>query len=594
MIKTVSWGVVDIRTRKTRPKKSKTKKRFLPFFLSFVITLVFILLSATVVSGVFISGSDVIFPNVSAGGINLSGLTLDEAVTRLVSLGFERNAETVSVMVNFPDGSSFSISGYDAGLSLCAEEAAHQAFRHGRDGTFFESIHTYVTSLLEQTNISLVPELDENFVRDEVAAHTRLFNSSLVESPSYSLNGDSITVVLGSSYALADENSVFNLVTSTLHSAFEEGTHLVAYYTIMSDPIFIDLNALHHAIRTEPVSAAWDPETLDVTEHIRGVGFNVLDAMDKLTNARVGEEITIPLVFTEPEVTTEHLRQGLFRDELAYRTTTVSGTAARFTNVTLAASIIDDMVLNPGEIFSFNGTVGRSTETRGFRPAGGFRDGQLVDMVGGGICQVASSLYDNVLHSYLEVVQRRAHSLPITYLPHGHDASIYYGVLDLRFRNNTNYPIRIEIEFDEREMTTRLIGTRTNDHIIRIESNSTVVPFYTVYREDENVEYDQVYFTGRNGFIAYTYRVIYDADENRISRTRISRDVYRAQNRIVLTPSAYAEQPEPSAETGTDYVPGQWSEPAPGFEPEPELETDHQIEPEQIEPEQDFHIFDVF
>ncbi|MCL1877793.1 MAG: hypothetical protein FWF80_02955, partial [Defluviitaleaceae bacterium] len=82
--------------------------------------------------------------------------------------------------------------------------------------------------------------------------------------------------------------------------------------------------------------------------------------------------------------------------------------------------------------------------------------------------------------------------------------------------------------------------------------------------------------------------------ENRISRTRISRDVYRAQNRIVLTPSAYAEQPEPSAETGTDYVPGQWSEPAPGFEPEPELETDHQIEPEQIEPEQDFHIFDVF
>jgi len=358
----------------------------------------------------------------------------------------------------------------------------------------------------------------------------------------------SITIVPGSDFTPADEDSVFHMVVQALYTALDERAHLTVYYTpAMSGQSNFDLNELFNRVYAEPISATLDPGTFVVVESAYGISFDINTATYQLENAEMGEEVVIPLIFTEPEVTTEYLQARLFRDELASRTTNVAGTAARRNNVELAASYIHGIVLNPGDSFSFNGTVGRSATERGFLPAGGFRDGQLVDMVGGGICQVASSLYDNVLHAYLEVLQRRAHTLPITYLPLGHDAAIYYGVLDLRFRNNTSYPIKIEFEFDGRYMTSRIIGTKTNDYVISITSSSTPVPFETVYREDESIPYGEttVYFTGRNGFIAYTYRLVYDAEGNRVSRTRIARDVYRAQNRIVLIPPAGNITPYP-------------------------------------------------
>lgn len=521
----------------------RARKTFFLFFVSFVATVIFIAVLAVVVIGVSISNSDLIFPNVSVEGIDLSGMTVAQAKDRLFDMGIEDNAAFVAVTVNFPDGSGFSISGNDAGFSLCAEKAALAAFRHGRDGSFLEGVHTFVTSLLFSADVNVVrPVLDEDFVRDKVSAYTRQFNGSLIERPSYSVDGYNITIVTDSGFVPAAESSVFRFVSQALHDAWEEGSHHVVYYAPTSTgPFMFDLNALYHRLHTEPRSAAFAPLTFVVQESVTGVSFDINAASNLLANAPRGEQIVIPLIHTEPEITTEYLQGRLFRDELATRTTRVDGTAARLTNVTIAASHVDGMVLNPGGVFSFNGTVGRSTEARGFLPAGGFRDGQLVDMVGGGICQVASSIYDNVLHAHLEVVARRAHTLPVFYLPHGQDASIYYGVLDFRFRNNTNYPIRIEVELDGRDLTSRILGTRNNDNVIRIESNSTAVPFDTVYRAYEGVAHGEsiVYFSGRNGVIAYTYRRIYDAEGNRISRTRIARDVYRTQNRVVLVhPSA--------------------------------------------------------
>ncbi|MCL2216662.1 MAG: VanW family protein [Defluviitaleaceae bacterium] len=525
----------------------KIKRFKIPVILTaFVVTIAIAAASATVALGFFVADSDTIFPNVSAEGINLSGMTIAEANHRLVSGGFERNADAVSVTVNFPDGSGFSISGYEAGFARNAEDAALAAFLHGRDGSFFGNTFSYVRSLRVGTSLNgtSVPVLDEDFVRGTVSLHTRKFNESLIEASSYSFDEYSIIITAGVGFAPANEDSVFYLVAEALYAALREGSRLVVNYTPAVSVLgAFDLNALYNTTRTEPVSAVFNAETLEASESFAGISFDLEAAIAKYATARMGEHIVIPLIFTDPEVTAEYLQGRLFRDELASRTTHVAGTAARLNNVRLAASYIHDVVLGPGDVFSFNETVGRRTAARGFMDAGGFRDGRLVDMIGGGICQVSSTLYDNVLHAYLEVVARRAHTLPIAYLPLGHDAAIYWGVLDLRFRNNTPYPIRIEIELDGRSMTSRFIGTRTNDYVIRIDSYSTAVPFETIERVDESVPYGEtiVYFRGANGAIAYTYRVISDAYGNRISRTRIARDVYRAQSRIVLIPPADAQ-----------------------------------------------------
>ena len=566
-------------------KIRRTKSRIFLFIVAFVATIAFVAASATVALGFFIADSDVIFPNVSAEGIDLSGMTIAEANRLLVSMGFEDNAAAVLVTVNFPDGSSFSVSGTDAGLALNAEAAAQAAFQHGRDGSFLGRTFAYVRSFRETTDLNgtSVPVLDEHFVRSEVAVHTQKFNEALIENSSYSCDGYYITIVTGSGFAPANEDSVFELVAQTLYAALELGTHLVVDYTPgATNSDFFDLHALYALVRTEAVSAEFNHETLTATESVVGISFDLDAASHKLANARGGEEVVIPLIFTEPEFTAEYLQGRLFRDVLAERTTHVAGNANRFHNVTLISSYIDGFILQPDEIFSFNELTGRRSAAQGYLPAGGFRDGRLVDMVGGGICQVSSSLYDNALHAYIEVLTRRAHSLPITYLPLGHDAAIYYGVLDLRFRNNTGYPFRIEIEFDGRDMTTRLVGTRTNDYVIRIESRSTSTAFQTVYQEDASIPFGErrVDFAGVNGAVAYTYRLVYDAAGNRISRTRIARDVYRAQNRIVLIPPGGATAPPAESDPVSEapYTPA----PATGIDSIPEIPFVPEPPPEEV------------
>ncbi|MCL2839657.1 MAG: VanW family protein [Defluviitaleaceae bacterium] len=522
--------------------KSSIKKTF----IAFIATITLIIASATVALGFFVADSDVIFPNVSAEGVDLSGMTIAEANNRLINLGFETNADSVAVTVNFPNGISFTILGNDAGLSLNAEETVQAAFSHGRNGSFFGNTFAFVGSLLGETDLNGTsePVLNEHFVREKVAVHTQAFNETLHENASYIIDDYKITIVTAG-FEPVNENELFNLVEETLFIALQEGTHLtVDFMPALSESIDIDLSRLYDMLHIDAVDAVYDPETFSATQSTTGVSFDLDAATAQLTAANIGEEFIIPLVFTEPEVTTEYLQDRLFRDELASRTTHVAGTNARLNNVTLAASYIDGLVLNPGDVFSFNEVVGRRTAERGFQNAGGFRDGQLVDMIGGGICQVSSTLYDNVLHAYLEVIARRAHSRPIAYLPLGHDAAIYWGQLDLQFRNNTPYPIRIEIEFDGRSMTSRFIGTRTSDYTIRIASYSTATPFETTRRADASVPYGEtrVEFAGANGFVTRTYRVIYDTEGNEISRTFIARDVYRAQNRILLVPLANASE----------------------------------------------------
>mgnify|MGYP002965780472 CR=1 FL=1 len=141
-----------------------------------------------------------------------------------------------------------------------------------------------------------------------------------------------------------------------------------------------------------------------------------------------------------PAVTAEELEQVLFRDVLGEAKTHVSGSAGRIGNVKLSAQIINGLVLNSGETFSYNGSVGKRTADRGFKPAPAYVKGETVDEIGGGICQTSSTIYYAVLHTNLKIVERRAHRFNTGYVPEGMDATVYYGQTDFRFENSTDYP----------------------------------------------------------------------------------------------------------------------------------------------------------
>ena len=139
----------------------------------------------------------------------------------------------------------------------------------------------------------------------------------------------------------------------------------------------------------------------------------------------------------------EELEQVLFRDVLGEAKTHVSGSAGRIGNVKLSAQIINGLVLNSGETFSYNESVGKRTADRGFKPAPAYVKGETVDEIGGGICQTSTTLYGAVLRSGLEIVERSNHSIPSTYCPIGQDAAVSWPNMDFKFRNNTEYPLSL-------------------------------------------------------------------------------------------------------------------------------------------------------
>ena len=579
----------NIKLISSRGKKARRRTTAGKTALTITLIVLIGIVALTFSLGFYVDRLDTVFPNVWADGIKLSGMTLEEATEALVDAGYEKNAMDVSATISFPDGGSFTISGEEVGFALNAEEAALAAFMHGRSGSFVENEVTFIRSYFARTDLREVSmaKFDTGIVREVVAEITKNFNVALIDD-AYSIGSDSIVIVVGSGILPADEDSVYELTVETLFMALEAQTHLSAEYTpAPSEADDVDLELLFSIVNVEAVSAVYDPATFGATESVTGKSFDLDAARIMLDRAERGERIVIPLFYTEPEVSTEELEGLLFRDVLAESTTRIAGTSNRLNNITIASEAIDGNLLNPGGSFSFNETVGRRTTDKGYREAGAYAGGRLVNEIGGGICQVSSTIYNCVLHADLEVVSRTPHGMTVAYLPLGQDATVAWGSIDFKFRNDTDFPLRIDITISGRDLTVQLIGTKLDDNyiVIRYERISSTA-FKVIEKEDESVPQGQtiVDADGHTGHVVDSYKYLYDADDNLISKTLVGRSTYRVQDRVILIPipppvdteqppvtePPPATDPTPGVSPPTDLTP----EPPPVAEPAPDQASD--------------------
>lgn len=152
-----------------------------------------------------------------------------------------------------------------------------------------------------------------------------------------------------------------------------------------------------------------------------------------------------------------------FSDELACRTfSLMSLSPIQRNNVELAASAVNNLVLEPGEEFSFNRSVGPRTDGRGYRPAPSYLGPDSPSTVGGGICLVSSGLYQAALESNCKVVERVPHMRTIASVPPGLDATVWYGQADLKFKNTFNFPIQISAECADNNLRVKLLGQKSS------------------------------------------------------------------------------------------------------------------------------------
>ena len=204
-------------------------------------------------------------------------------------------------------------------------------------------------------------------------------------------------------------------------------------------------------------------------------------------------------------------------------------------NVKLAAQYCDGTILMPGESFSYNLGVGELTEERGFLPGPSYADGQSVMDMGGGICQVSSTMYMACLYANLEIDERHCHPYPSSYVPAGLDATVAWGGCDFVFTNDTDYPIKISTSYDGYSTSCTIWGTITEPFSVELYTETVETePYETKYELDKSLGKDeQVLDTvGIEGLTVQSYRRVYDGDGNVISDNPEAISVYSKRDEV--------------------------------------------------------------
>jgi vancomycin resistance protein YoaR len=250
-----------------------------------------------------------------------------------------------------------------------------------------------------------------------------------------------------------------------------------------------------------------------------------------------------------PRITGEHLRE-IDAEWTAVSTHYSERERNRAHNIRKAAASINGIILLPGDTFSYNQVVGPRTIREGFRKAPVIVKGELVPGDGGGVCQVSTTVYMAALQAGLQMVQRSHHAFPIHYAPPGLDATVVYGVIDLRFRNNTPCPIALVAEAKNGTMVVRVLGAQRYRRAVKLQRVVHAVipaPEKTFPTTSLPAGVRKVKDKGQRGWRVSVYRIIEEPGKPPI-REKVTTDYYRPQPRIVLVGQATPTRP-PAQET---------------------------------------------
>ena len=405
--------------------------------------------------------SKTIWKNTLVLGQDLGGLTVEQAAQKL-----DGALPGLEVKIRLYDGSQaapeeeeqaadpdMSVSLADLGLKADTQALARDAFAlHTEHAPFLTAGWRYLFGGgVHYSGSEDNPSLDAAAVSAFAASAAEKLSQAAVDT-SFALDaGDSaVAVTVGTDGRTVDaavlEEKLNNLSWTSGDLSVELPYTVVSARTLTAQEI-------HDEVAAEMKNAGYDAATKSIIPEQVGAEFDVVSAQTFLDAAAPGDTVSIPATIEQPAVTAEKLKGVLFRDVLGTATTHVSGTGPRVENVKLASSAVNGTVLNSGDVFSYNKTTGERTAARGYGSASAYINGLTVDTVGGGVCQPSSTLYLSCLNSNLQIVERYAHRFTPSYIAKGMDATVSWGSLDYKFRNNTDYPIKIKATYSKGTLT---------------------------------------------------------------------------------------------------------------------------------------------
>lgn len=441
----------------------------LVLLLIFSIFTIYNTLNPNIISGVFIKGLDV------------SGLSPSDAKYQLDNYLSNKLPEEIKVKHKDFE-TTISLSQMD--IEFDTKTASNSAFQIGREGNVFENNLSILSTRFGNINIEPNITLDKKLLTKNLEDISTQLPDTVIQS-SYYIEGNELLITPGKEGSVVDINPTIEAIKNSI-STFSALDQPVEIVTKTQQPDDIDVEKIYHEVRKDPVDAYYTKEPFAVFPSENGVDFKIsLEEAKALITAEKKEEYSIPLSIIQPKVTTNMIGTEAFPDLLStFSTNYAASNRNRTTNLTLAANKVNGTVLMPGETFSYNKVVGARTISAGYKEAPIYVEGRVEDGLGGGICQITSTLYNAVVYANLEITQRTNHQFVPSYVTASRDATVVYGSIDFQFKNNRDYPIKLVCSVSGGVANFQIFGMKQEDDCeVQISSYETGRTPTAIYSE---------------------------------------------------------------------------------------------------------------
>ena len=523
----------SMKFKKAEPSKKQKSNKVIPIVVSLFIVLFVMIFS--VVFALFNMNNEKILKGISILGIDRSDLTVEEAKTKINNAIEERFKDENNNLILKIGENETSVTANTFNAKFDIDNAVIEADNIGRNGNILTNNYSILFTKLFKKEIKPRLYLDDSLLSDTIKDINSKMKDAIVDN-SYYIEKNNLIIVKGKAgYIIKTEElkeKIYEQI-SNIHTNYQTIEIPVEY----KEPEPINLQKIHEEIYKEPQDAYVQKNPTVVHPEVNGIDFkiSVEEAEELLKEDK--EEYTIPLKITKPKKTINNLGEEAFPDLLATFSTRFDGSNYnRNTNIKLAAKKVNGTVILPGEKFSFNTIVGSRTIEAGFKEGTAYVGGKVVPDVGGGVCQVSSTIYNTALLANMQIVERSNHMFTTGYVAASRDATVYYGSLDFVFKNSRKYPIKMVASANGGVCKVSIYGIKEEKEyevIIQSKITSYINPT-TIYKEDPTLEEGKeiVEQTAITGCRSEGYKIL-KLNGKIVSQTLLSKDTYKSRNKIV-------------------------------------------------------------
>ena len=468
--KETSPAVINSNNNILEQEHSSSILNTISIFGILLIALIILLLIIFFVFSFTMKNNTNIFSGIYIKNVDVSNLSKEDAKNKLNN--YIKTSIPEEIILTHGDY-EIALNTSELNIKFDIDSAVDTSYKIGRNNNLITDGFEILSTLFVNKNVEPSLTLDDEFLTNLLNDGSTKLPDKVIESGFY-IEDNNLIINKGSS------GKVIN-VAKTKQKIKEEIKNLnlinnkIEVFVNSANPTELDINKIYEEVHKDAVDATFTPEPLSVKPSENGIDFSISLEEANAKFAEENQECVIPLKVVYPNVTTNMIGTEAFPDKLSeFSTNYAASNVNRTTNLRLAANKINGTVLMPGEVFSYNNVVGERTIAAGYKEAPIYVSGRVEDGLGGGICQITTTLYNAAVFANLEIIERTNHQFVPSYVGAGRDATVVYGAIDFKFKNNRNYPIKIICSVSGGVANFQILGLRTdNDYDVQVYSKIT-------------------------------------------------------------------------------------------------------------------------